>query len=119
MKILKLSNMSGCATVALDLDDLERMTQLFQVAALAVVGTELPPHLDSRDDLRTLADAYAGMLELAAMIAAGSRGGLADYRQMVARLDFPHTQEGQGVAREAKQVDDLLSSVDLEGGNHD
>lgn len=116
MKILNLSNSSGDVTFLLSFNDLERLSQLCQLAALATMEANIPEALAQREDLRTLAETCGGLFELAGMVAAGEgKRGLEAYRNENARLDFPNTVEGKHLARSTKKVDDLLCDVDLSG----
>lgn len=113
MKILKLAGDDTDVVVQLSIDDVLRLSQFCQMAALATNRSTIPAHLIERDDLATLARAYAGLFELASMIAdSGTIGTIEEHRRDAAAREFPFTLEGQDLAHDAKQVDELLDDID-------
>lgn len=114
MKILKLSGDDTRVVVELDADDVQRLSQFCSMAARATAEGSLPEAWRHRDDLRQLAESYAALFEVAGMVAGyGCEvGSIVDYRRDAMVRDFPFTREGQRMAHDAKQVDEMLDGID-------
>lgn len=107
MKIVELHNGWGEALFSLTFIDLEKLTQLCHLAALATTDSAIPQDLQWRDDLKVLAEAYVVLFELASMLSGGEEGnGLAEYRKTAAEHDFPFTIASQERARIIKEFYD-------------